>query len=199
MDTPVDPDNFNRLFRSLCERAGVRPIRLHDLRRTCVSLLLALGKRPRVVRQIAGHSAIDMTINVYGHVNLDAQRTALGRLDSLLADASDTADQSQNPEILGPAEDGCPDVDEAYEDEDRRCCQCVLSIPLRAHRRSAFVLVKCGAPGRIRTCDPRIRSPPLYPAELRAPGPNPRSQPRSDAIHSSTSSAERGIAAERLR
>ena len=26
-----------------------------------------------------------------------------------------------------------------------------------------------GAPGRIRTCDLRIRSPPLYPAELRAP------------------------------
>jgi hypothetical protein len=25
-----------------------------------------------------------------------------------------------------------------------------------------------GAPGRIRTCDPRIRSPTLYPAELRA-------------------------------
>jgi hypothetical protein len=29
---------------------------------------------------------------------------------------------------------------------------------------------RTGAPGRIRTCDPRIRSPPLYPAELRAPG-----------------------------
>ena len=28
-----------------------------------------------------------------------------------------------------------------------------------------------GAPGRIRTCDRRIRSPVLYPAELRAPGP----------------------------
>src|SRR6202043_1526587 len=43
---------------------------------------------------------------------------------------------------------------------------------------SAFVqvggcslLVVEGAPGRIRTCDRRIRSPVLYPAELRAPGP----------------------------
>jgi hypothetical protein len=28
--------------------------------------------------------------------------------------------------------------------------------------------VRLGAPGRIRTCDPRIRSPLLYPAELQA-------------------------------
>jgi hypothetical protein len=27
-----------------------------------------------------------------------------------------------------------------------------------------------GAPGRIRTCDPRIRNPVLYPTELRAHG-----------------------------
>lgn len=26
----------------------------------------------------------------------------------------------------------------------------------------------CGAPGRIRTCNPRIRNPMLYPVELRA-------------------------------
>ena len=30
-------------------------------------------------------------------------------------------------------------------------------------------LGSCGAPGRIRTCDPLIRSQILYPAELQAP------------------------------
>jgi hypothetical protein len=34
----------------------------------------------------------------------------------------------------------------------------------------AYALVRMGAPGRIRTCDQRIRSPTLYPAELRARG-----------------------------
>ena len=32
----------------------------------------------------------------------------------------------------------------------------------------ALLLRKCGAPGRIRTCDPRFRRPMLYPPELRA-------------------------------
>jgi hypothetical protein len=56
-------------------------LRLHDLRHTCVSLLLAQGVHPRIVMEIVGHSAIEMTMNVYGHVNLDTQRNALDNLD----------------------------------------------------------------------------------------------------------------------
>ncbi len=110
--TPVDPDNFSRLFQGLCERAGLRRVRLHDLRHTCVSLLLALGEHPRVVMEIAGHSAIDMTMNVYGHVNLDAQRTALSRLDDLVGGTADTANPSERPETPGPEEHGGHEADE---------------------------------------------------------------------------------------
>jgi integrase len=67
-----------------CERAGVPVVRLHDLRHTCVSLLLSLGVPPRVVMEIVGHSALEMTMNVYGHVALDDQRSALDRLSGLL-------------------------------------------------------------------------------------------------------------------
>ena len=34
--------------------------------------------------EIVGHSAIEMTMNVYGHVSLDAQRRALEALDEEL-------------------------------------------------------------------------------------------------------------------
>jgi hypothetical protein len=34
---------------------------------------------------VAAHSAIEMTMNVYGHVNLDTQRTALDQLDDELS------------------------------------------------------------------------------------------------------------------
>jgi len=40
---------------------------------------------PRVVMEIVEHSAIEMTMNVYGHVNVDAQRVALDRLDDELS------------------------------------------------------------------------------------------------------------------
>ena len=68
----------------MCESAATRPIRLHDLRHTSVSLLLALGVHPRVVMEIVGHAALEMTMNVYGHVVLDAQREALTQLNDLL-------------------------------------------------------------------------------------------------------------------
>lgn len=36
--------------------------------------------------EIVGHSAIEMTMNVYGHVNLSTQRSALDHLDAQLTD-----------------------------------------------------------------------------------------------------------------
>ncbi len=44
-----------------------------------------MGVHPRVVMEIAGHSGIEMTMNVYGHVNLETQRKALDDLDQALA------------------------------------------------------------------------------------------------------------------
>ena len=60
-------------------------VTLHGLRHTGVSLLLALGVHPRVVMEIVGHSAMEMTMNVYGHVNLDTQRIAVNQLNEQLS------------------------------------------------------------------------------------------------------------------
>lgn len=84
--TPIDPNNFSRTFARWCREAKVPVVRLHDLRHTCVSLLLSLGVPPRVVMKIVGHAAIEMTMNVYGHVALDDQRAALDLLNGLLDD-----------------------------------------------------------------------------------------------------------------
>ena len=82
--TPVDPNNFSHQFHRWCAEAGVPRVRLHALRHTCVSLLLTLGVNPRVVMEIVGHAALEMTMNVYAHVAVDEQRAALDRLDGLL-------------------------------------------------------------------------------------------------------------------
>jgi len=46
-------------------------------------MLLTLGVNPRLVMEIVGHAAPEMTMNVYGRVALD-QRAALDRLNGLL-------------------------------------------------------------------------------------------------------------------
>jgi integrase len=69
--TPVEPRTVNRMFRALTDAAGLRPIRVYDLRHGCVSLLLSLGVPPRTVMQIVGHTVMETTMERYGHVNLD--------------------------------------------------------------------------------------------------------------------------------
>ncbi|MGH3331436.1 MAG: tyrosine-type recombinase/integrase [Nocardioidaceae bacterium] len=81
--TPIDPDNCSKLVRAACKQAGVRVVRMHDLRHGCVSVLLGLGVPPRTVMEIAGHSGLEMTMNVYGHVTLDDKREALDKLGGL--------------------------------------------------------------------------------------------------------------------
>ncbi|ALE78642.1 integrase [Pseudonocardia sp. AL041005-10] len=91
--TPLEPRTLTRTFHALLERHGFRRVRLHDLRHTCVSLLLSLGVHPRIVMEIVGHSAIEMTMNVYGHVTLDSQRDALDLLNTQLGAGAENTDK----------------------------------------------------------------------------------------------------------
>jgi len=82
--TPIEPRNATRSFKRLLARAGLRPMRFHDLRHSCATLLLVQGVSPRVVMEILGHSQINVTMNTYSHVLPDLQRDAAARLDELL-------------------------------------------------------------------------------------------------------------------
>lgn len=78
--TPLEPDNLDRSWYSVRKVLGEPYPRFHDLRHTCVTLLLAEGVPPHVVQQIAGHSTIDVTMTIYAHTSLDEQRKALSLL-----------------------------------------------------------------------------------------------------------------------
>lgn len=45
-----------------------------------VSLLLDLGVPPHIVRDIVGHSDIEVTMTIYAHAALDEKRKALRKL-----------------------------------------------------------------------------------------------------------------------
>jgi integrase len=87
--TPIDPRNCTRFVQEACKKAGVRVVRMHDFRHGAVSVLLGLGVPPRTVMDIAGHSGLDMTMNVYGHVTLDDKRDALVKLGDLFEEGSE--------------------------------------------------------------------------------------------------------------
>jgi integrase len=83
--TPIEPDNLSRSWYQVRRVLGDPPPRFHDLRHTCVSLLLAEGAPPHIVQQIVGHSAIDVTMTIYAHASLDEKRKALSSLGGALA------------------------------------------------------------------------------------------------------------------
>jgi len=94
--TPIEPRNLNRSFDALCARADVRRVRLHDLRHTCASLLLAQGVSPRVVMETLGHSQISITMNTYTHVMPAVQREAAARMHQAL-DSDVAANEEGDP------------------------------------------------------------------------------------------------------
>jgi len=82
--TPMEPDNLRRSWGTIRGKVGLDETRFHDLRHTCVTLLLDLGVPPHVVRDIVGHSDIEVTMTIYAHVSLDEKRKALRKLGDAL-------------------------------------------------------------------------------------------------------------------
>ncbi len=74
-------DSVMRSLRRFLEEAGLpAEVRFHDLRHTCLTLLLNLGTRPHIAQAIARHSHVDVTMMIYAHSGMTEQTEALRKL-----------------------------------------------------------------------------------------------------------------------
>ncbi len=81
---PLHPEYVSRTFARLTRQAGLRPLRLHDLRHTNASLALAAGVPTRVVSDRLGHSAMAVTTDIYQHVIPDLDEAAAAKMADLV-------------------------------------------------------------------------------------------------------------------
>jgi integrase len=79
----VDPDNLRRrVWEPLLKAAGLRHVRLHDLRHSYASLLIGHDQSLTYISRQMGHSSIKVTVDVYGHLLPNADRSAVDKLDA---------------------------------------------------------------------------------------------------------------------
>jgi integrase len=77
----------SRVFVPAARRAGVAPLRVHDLRHTAVAFAIDVGWHPRKIQDMLGHSSIAVTMDKYGHLFQTLHEDDAARLDALYQSA----------------------------------------------------------------------------------------------------------------
>ena len=72
-----------RICSEFQKRHGLRHLKLHGLRHTCGSLLVAMGTDPETVREILGHDSVKTT-DIYLHPYDKAKKKAADLLDAAM-------------------------------------------------------------------------------------------------------------------
>lgn len=80
--TQLDPSNLRKVFNRLLTDAKLRRVRFHDLRHSFASLLLGQGESLTYVKEQMGHSSINVTVDIYGHLVPGGNRAAVDKLDA---------------------------------------------------------------------------------------------------------------------
>jgi integrase len=97
-------DNFMaRIFRPAVRRAGLAPLRFHDLRHTYAALMVAVGAHPKLLQAQLGHTSINVTLNTYGHLLPDAFADLGDSLDAVVRAHRSRESKKSGPETARPS------------------------------------------------------------------------------------------------
>lgn len=68
---PLPSTSVDRVFKKTSTAAGIKQIRIHDLRHSCASLLISRGVSIVAVSHQLGHKDVEQTLNTYSHLMPD--------------------------------------------------------------------------------------------------------------------------------
>ena len=71
---PIVAEAVQHKLKRQADKAGVKRIRVHDLRHSSVAYLINQGVQPLIIKERLGHKDIKITLNTYGHLYPNQQR-----------------------------------------------------------------------------------------------------------------------------
>jgi integrase len=81
---PFTPTAVRKRALAAWRRAGVEPVSLHECRHTFASLLIAAGVNAKAITAYLGHSSIQTTFDLHGHLMPGNEDEAVALVDAYL-------------------------------------------------------------------------------------------------------------------
>ena len=78
-DRPVPQNTLRNRFKSYIKKAGVKPIRIHDLRHSFVSMIIHGGANMLIVADLIGDT-VDQVTKTYGHMYDEDKQAIIGAI-----------------------------------------------------------------------------------------------------------------------
>ena len=83
----IRPNYVSEQFPKLLEKNGLCPIRFHDLRHSCASLMVMNGVSMKQVQEWLGHSTFSTTADIYAHLDYKSKQGSAGVIANLLGES----------------------------------------------------------------------------------------------------------------
>ena len=85
----IIPVLSSHLSKEVVKKYKLRPLRFHDLRHSCASLLLANGVSMKAIQDWLGHSTFNVTANFYSHLDYKSRISSAEVISNALGDEED--------------------------------------------------------------------------------------------------------------
>ena len=82
---PYKPNFVSDHFKRVLKQHGLRPIRFHDFRYTCASLLLKNGVAVKDIQDWLGHCSYATTANIYARLDTDSKKQPATKMNQTVS------------------------------------------------------------------------------------------------------------------
>lgn len=82
-NVPMDPRAYQKLFKRVLKKAGIKDRKFHSTRHTFATRALELHVDIKTVSEILGHSNVAITMNVYAHSLMEQKKIAIDKFNHM--------------------------------------------------------------------------------------------------------------------